>query len=202
MDEDVKEVKKTVKKKRKKRVVHVANHKRIQFARLYFASKEKNAPEAYIAAGYSAKWADSNASKMLLHPEVTAEFARLGKKQEKRLNFTADDILRELLSSAKSDIRELFDDDGFVKNPKDWPDSIAKSVSSIKIEEIKEWNAEKRVHENVGFNKHVKLWDKTKSLELLGKHLKLFQDAIQLNITADALAEAMEKGNQRTKDNG
>lgn len=192
-----KQVKKKVKKQRKKRTCTVSEHKQIEFARLYFISKDKNATVAYIEAGFAEKGAAGNASRMLKKPIVKKELTRLAASQEERLNIKADEILKELLVSAKSDIRELFDENGFVKNPNEWPDEIAKSVSSIKIEEIKVWNEKKRIHENVGFNKHVKLWDKTKSLELLGKHLKLFQETLNVNVTTDLITR-MEQGRKRT----
>jgi len=179
-------------------VVLSANERMVQFARAFFGSKEKSIVKAYISAGYSAnKAAAGNASRLFKHPFVQAELKRLAKLQEKRLEIKSDEILSELLKSALSDVRELFDDNGILKEAKDWPDHIARAVSSIQIEEIKEWDFEAREHKFKGYTKKIKLWDKIKALELLGKHLKLFQDNITVKLTTDIITR-MESAKQRT----
>ncbi|MCP4372974.1 MAG: terminase small subunit [Deltaproteobacteria bacterium] len=193
-----KTVKKTVKKTRKKRIPQQSSEiKKIEFARYYFASKTKNAVEAFVAAGFSEKGASANASRLLRTTIVKKELARLAKKQEDRLEIKADQILKELLKSATSDIRDIFDDNGLIKNPKEWPDHIAKAVSSLQIEEIKEWDDKARKHVFVGYSKKIKLWDKIKSLELVGKHLKLFQENVTVTITTDII-ERMNNARKRT----
>lgn len=196
--------KKTTKKTTKKKVKRQhPKHKKVEFARLYFSSKDKNATQAYIDAGYSPNGAWANASRMLkIDPVVKAEIKRLAAKQEKRLEIKADDVLNELLKSAMSDIRDLFDADGQMINPKDWPEHIARAVSSIKIDEIKEWDEKKRKHMHKGFTKQIKLWDKTASLRMLGQHLKLFNESVTLQMPdefIDMMKEGQARLNERSK---
>lgn len=189
--------KKTVKKKRKTKECESAKNKKIQFARLYFESREKNAKQAYIAAGFSERGADGNASRMLKNPVVKTELARLARNQEKRIEIKSDKILMELYKSAMSDITELFDENGALIDPQHWPKHIARAVSSLHIEEIKEWDEKERKHQFVGYTKKIKLWDKIKSLELLGKHLKLFQDAVAVVVSEDIIRQ-MDQARKRT----
>ena len=55
---------------------------------------------------------------------------------------------------------------------KDIPKAVRKAISGVEVEELFEGKGEDRVH--VGTLRKVKFWDKVKSWELLGKHLKLF----------------------------
>jgi phage terminase small subunit len=192
--------KKSSKKSKKIVKVNKDSHetKRREFARIFFASKEKNAKNCYIQAGYGVKSATANACRMMKHPHVIDELAILSERQQARTEIRADRVLNELYQSAMSDIRDLFDDEGAIKNPKDWPDHIARAVSGIQIEELKEWDEKKREHVFLGYTKKVKLWDKVKSLELLGKHLKLFQDTINVNMFTTNLLVKMEEGRKRT----
>jgi len=175
-----------------------SDSKRRQFARIFFASKAKNAKDAFIQAGYSARGAPANASRMMNHPTVIEELAILSKRQQERMEIKADDVLNELYKSAMSDIKDLFDEDGGLKNPKDWPAHISRAVSSIQIEEIKEWDDKQRKHIFKGYTKKLKLWDKVKSLELLGKHLKLFQETVNINMVTNNLIVKMEAGRKRS----
>ena len=58
----------------------------------------------------------------------------------------------------------------------EWPDAIAACVASVEVEELFEWEGEgddrKKTH--IGYTKKVKFWDKNKSLDMIGRHLKLF----------------------------
>ena len=187
---------KATKKPRKKPKHSARELKQIKFAREYFASGFKNAPECFVKAGYSPKGADANACHALKKQVVKDEIARLMKKQEKRINIKADDILFELITLAKSDIRDLFDADGKMKHPQQWPVELSRAVSSIKIEEITKWNAEKREHEHQGYARQIKLWDKVKSLELLGKYLKMWTEVVNIN-GLDGVVQRMKNAEKR-----
>lgn len=98
-------------------------------------------------------------------------------ERSKRTAIDADTILRELLKLATSDLRKLFDEKGALLPADQWPDDVAAAVASVEVDELFEGYGQER--EQIGYTKKVKFWDKTKSLELLGKHLKLFTDKIE-----------------------
>ena len=77
--------------------------------------------------------------------------------------------IREAARLAYSDIRELFDDRGRLKPMKDWPEGLAAAVGSVEV-------VRRNIDSGDGHQDDVikiKLWDKSRSLEILFKHLGL-----------------------------
>ncbi len=60
-----------------------------------------------------------------------------------------------------------------MKQPKDWPDRIAKSVTSVKVRE------EFLDGAKIGEIKELRLACKLKASELIGKNLSLFVDRVE-----------------------
>lgn len=85
-----------------------------------------------------------------------------------------DRALREAARIAYSDIRDLFDADGNLKPIKDWPDHAAAGVSAVEI--VKKNLA--AGDGQVDTVHKLKLWDKSKNLEMLFKHLGLLTEKI------------------------
>lgn len=147
--------------------------------------KDKNGTRAVMAAGYTQneRSAATWAGRLLRKADIASQIATAMEQQHRRLKIEADDILRALLGIAVSDVRKLYDENGVLKSPKDWPDDIATAVQSVETEEIFEGTGrERRV---VGETKKPKLWDKNAALNLLGKHLKLFNDVTNVNINVE-----------------
>lgn len=158
---------------------------------------DQNATQAAIRAGYSERSAPQYAHELLKTPKVKELVDQLSSERLERLKVSSDDVLRELLFIAKSDLRKLFDENGALKQTYDWPDEIAASVSSLDIEDLFEGYGQDRTQ--IGYTKKIKLWDKTKALELLGRHLKLFTD--KLEVEGDlSIAETMRKARERSKE--
>lgn len=82
-------------------------------------------------------------------------------------------ILSELHGLAFVDIRDIFDDNHKLLPPKDWPDNVAKAIAGIDVFEEYEKDRDGAM-ELSGYVKKVKLYDKLKSIELLGKDLGRF----------------------------
>ncbi len=140
--------------------------------------KDLSATEAAIRAGYSKASAASQGSRLLTYPRVAAACQRLMDERAKRAKIDADQVLVELIKLAKADIRRVFNDDGSLKSIKEFPDDMAAAVSSVEVEELFEGFGKER--HQIGYTKKVKFWDKPKSLELIGKHLKMFTDVIEI----------------------
>jgi len=94
------------------------------------------------------------------------------KSLKDRDEFGNERILKELRSLALIDIRRIFNEDGSIKNIIDWDEASARAVAAVEVDELFEGSGRER--KQVGWTKRVKFWDKTKSLELLGKNLKMF----------------------------
>jgi phage terminase small subunit len=80
-----------------------------RFAREYLL--DGNATRAAIRAGYSAKTANQQGSRLLANVGVSSEIAAARERVLAELGVTADRVLRELGRVAFSDLTELFDED-------------------------------------------------------------------------------------------
>lgn len=118
------------------------------------------------SVGYSKvlRWIRADSARLKAYNEALAD----------RDEWTKELLLRELRSIATSDLREAFDDNGKLKHPSQWPDSIARAVAGLEV--FEEFAGAGKDREYIGDTKKLKLWDKTKSLELIGKTMALFVD--------------------------
>lgn len=137
-----------------------------------------NATQAYIRAGYSPKGANTSGPKLLASPRIASRVQQLFDERANKISVNAETVLSELLRIARSDIRKLFDvKTKVLLSPDEWSDDVAAAVSSIEVDEIFDGYGKDRVL--IGHTRKVKMWDKTRGLEMLGKHLKLFDRRIE-----------------------
>ncbi len=142
--------------------------------------KDLNATQAAIRAGYSKKTAKSQGQRLLTDVDVKKSIAKKTKEKFEKLEIGAEKVLQESARIAFSDIRKVFAPNMTLKNVDEWDDNTAASISSVEIEE--EFSGRGKDREQVGWTKKVKCWDKVKALELLGKHLNLFTDKVEVEI--------------------
>ncbi|MCK5607201.1 terminase small subunit [Candidatus Pacearchaeota archaeon] len=96
---------------------------------------------------------------------------------EARGEWVAQKILAELQALSFTDRKKLFNDDGSVKNITDLDDDIASAIAGIDIqEEITDKDSGEVV---VPRTRKIKMVDKLKAIELLGKNLKMFTDKVE-----------------------
>lgn len=144
----------------------------------------QNAAAAYRRAGGTGKNSDVNAAVMLRHADVKAEIAKRQTKLHNRYEVSAENVLRELTLMGYANLDDYTDivtDD--VTGEKKRVLNIAKPTRDqmAAVAEITEdatggsGDGERRAVLRTRFKMH----DKTKALELLGKHLKLFTDVVK-----------------------
>lgn len=153
------------------------------FAREYVI--DNNAKQAAIRAGYSEKTAQEQGSRLLSNVKVLELVETHRKKREIRTDVTADRVIKELAKIAFSDLNE------FVEVSKDGKINVKPSdqVDGTVLSEISE-----SVTTN-GRTKKVKLHDKMKALELIGRHLAMFTDKQEIKIDK-TVEENIEAVNQ------
>lgn len=156
-----------------------------------------NGTQAAKRAGYkgSVKVLGVTATRLLAKASAKARIDELKMQRNKRVLVNADEILRELARIGYSDPRQVFGEDGKIKDPKDWPEDLARAIASIEVDEIFEFVDGKKIW--TGYTKKVKFWNKVQSLELLGKHRRLFTDRIE--IENSSLAERIIKARTRRR---
>lgn len=122
------------------------------------------------------------------------------RKIEQKSEITAERVLKAILRIAEADPRNFFDKNGNLKDIKDLDDAEAFALSHVDVDEIFSGSGHDKV--KIGETKKIRTWDKTKALELLGKHLALFTDITRHEFTVDPEAElrkARERANAAKK---
>lgn len=151
-----------------------------------------NATRAAIRAGYSERTAAQLAYQLLQNPLVAAEVARLQDKKAQRIKMDADRLAMRLFEEADADIADLYEEDGSLKPIHDWPPIWRKGlVTGIEIEEQYEKDDEDAETEfepqahggalkrNIkprratGRIAKIKLSDRIKRLDLIGRHINV-----------------------------
>jgi phage terminase small subunit len=145
------------------------------FCREYLA--DLNATQAVIRAGYSPKNAGYCGNRLLDDPDVKKRIAELMDERNEVLNINSDYVLRRLEEIDKLDIADILDADGNVLPVGDWPHAWRTSVGAIEIAQVH------TAGETTSCLKKVKLPDKLRNLELLGKHTDVSAFANRMEIT-------------------
>lgn len=141
-----------------------------------------NATRAYKVAYPSCKkeeTANAASSRMLRNVKVQEYISKKQQEIEKRTEVTQDMVIKELAKIAFLDIRKLYTENGQLKNIADIDSDTAGAISSLETLEEYEGYGEDR--EKIGNTQKVKLLDKTKALELLGKHLGMFKEKVTID---------------------
>ncbi len=131
-----------------------------------------NATQAAIRAGYSPDSARSIATENLSKPAIRARIDGAIAERSKRTGVTADRVVRELAKLAFVNAADVLDTQrgGVVENASR-EDTACISAVRVKVgEDFTE--------------REIRLCDKTKALELLGKHLGMFSDNVKLSAEA------------------
>ena len=140
-----------------------------------------NATRAYKVAYSRCKkdeTANVNGSKLLRNTKVQEYISEKMKDREQRTKITQDMVIKELAKIAFLDIRKLYTENGQLKNVADIDSDTAGAISSLEtLEEYERYGDDR---EKVGDTQKVRLLDKTKALELLGKHLGMFKDKVEI----------------------
>lgn len=153
--------------------------KQEMFCRQYLI--DLNATQAAIRAEYSPKTAEATASRLLRNVKVQ-EFLKVARDDmQKRLELTADDVVRQLSKIAMRDIKDFVDwgkDGTFTLKAADEIDGTI--VDAIQ-EDITDFGEYQKI------NRSVKFPDRMKALELLGRHLGLWNDKLKVDLRAQVV---------------
>lgn len=134
-----------------------------------------NATQAAIRAGYSAKTADQQGSRMLANVKVQQAIAQRMAERSKRTGVNQDRVVLELSKIAFLKMTDVVDRNGAIKQ--DASEDDLACIESIKYKESdNEYGG--------SVEREVKVASKLKALELLGKHLGMWNDKLDVNVTA------------------
>ena len=126
-----------------------------------------NATQAAIRAGFSQKTARAQGQRLLTKVDIATAIAAAQAKREKRTEITQDRVVQELARIAFGNSRSVMSwgPGGLVlRNSNDLNEDEAALVSEVRETTTKD-----------GGSMALKTHDKLKALELLGKHLGMFE---------------------------
>lgn len=129
-----------------------------------------NATQAAIRAGYSPDTAYSIGQENLNKPEIKAHIDQAMAERSKRTGVNADRVVRELAKIAFVNAIEVIDPKTATVKEDALPEDTA-AIQSVKVKTFGE----------DGLEREIKMADKLKALELLGKHLGMFKDKVELS---------------------
>ncbi len=135
-----------------------------------------NATQAAIRAGYKrSEYTDTNANKILENTRVAEEIEKRMAERSKRTGINQDRVVLELARIAFVNPQNVIDpEDASVR-----VDASEDDLACIQSVKVKTTDSEK----GSSTEREVRLADKMRALELLGKHLGMFKDNIKLDVT-------------------
>lgn len=134
------------------------------------------ATKAAIRAGYSKKSAMEIGYENLRKPQIQTAIQKAMAERSERTKITIDMVVAELAKPGFIDIRKIFTPAGNLISPADLPADVAAAIQSIEV--VVRPTGERDEDDNpiVEHVHKIRFHDKIKSLELIGKHLGMFND--------------------------
>lgn len=129
-----------------------------------------NATQAAIRAGYSPETAGAIGAENLKKPQIQKAVARAMAERSRRTGVNAERVVRELAKVAFANAGDLIDARDATLKADAASDDLA-AIQSIKVKDMGD----------MGIEREVRLADKLKALELLGRHLGMFSDRLRVD---------------------
>jgi phage terminase small subunit len=155
-----------------------------------------NATQAATRAGYSAKTAYSAGQRLLKHVDVAAALASAMEKRAAKLDITAERVLGELaligFANMQDYVRITHEGDPYI-NLSEMTREQAAAIAEVTTEDFTDGRGEdardvRRVK--------LKFHDKKGALTDLGRHLGLFREKLEVDVSED-LAAVIAAGRRR-----
>lgn len=130
-----------------------------------------NGTQAAIRAGYSKRTANEQASQLLAKLNIQEYLKTLMDARTERTQIDADWMLKRLAQDATADVGDLYDENGDLRPVHEWPMAWRTGLVSG-IETVNERiGTDAEGKPEFAFVRKVRLADRTKLLELIGKHV-------------------------------
>ena len=131
-----------------------------------------NAKQAAIRAGYSPKTAEQIGYQMLHKTSVSDAISRAMAERSRRTGVTADRVLNELAKIGFANAADIINF-GIATVKEDSSRDDTACIQSIKVKTIPTEDGDITERE-------VKLYDKKAALELIGRHLGMWKDKVEV----------------------
>ena len=167
-------------------------HKQRRFVEEYLLCA--SATKAAVNAGYSAKSAQVTSSRLMDDPKIFAAIEEAQAERSERTQVDADYLLKRLHEEVDADIADLYNEEtGDLLPLHEWPPVWRRGlVAGVEIEAIMSDGAE------IGRVKKIKLSDRVRCIEALGRHVSVaaFRENIKIE-GLDTLADRLFRARTR-----
>ena len=159
-------------------------------------SKDLNATQAAIRAGYSPRTAQQAGSRLLLNVVVSGEIARFKGEQLDASGWKAAEVLEELRLQAHSRIGEFFESNGDLKPMHTLTPAQQACISSTEVILKNATAGDGKIDRVL----KIRLWNKMQALDLAMQHFALLQTkpeppkAPTVSIQVKSLALVLDAG--------
>jgi phage terminase small subunit len=137
-----------------------------------------NATQAAIRAGYKkTEYTDTNANKLLENTRIREAVDKSMAERSRRTGINQDRVIQELARIAFVNPQNVINsEDASIR-----ADATEDDLACIQSVKVKTMDGEK----GSSVEREVRLNDKMRALELLGKHLGMFKDKVELDTDMD-----------------
>lgn len=140
-----------------------------------------NCTQAAIRAGYSARTAKAQGSRLLTNVDVAEYLKKLMDERANRTEIDSDWVLKRLARDATADVADLYDENMHLKSVHEWPEEWRTGLV-VGIDTVQERDG----HDADGNPQYVtvrkiKLADRSRLLDMIGRHVRVgaFKDKIE-----------------------
>ena len=153
-----------------------------------------NATRAAIRAGYSENTAKEIGCENLTKPNIAEAIIEAKQARSERTQIDADWLLKRLAEEAEADIADLYCENTCTLKPvHEWP-LIWRQGLVAGVDVFEEFDGTGKDRVKTGETSKIKISDRIKRLELIGKHVDVnaFQERAVLGVD-DALAQLLKE---------
>ena len=133
---------------------------------------------AYNASKMNNESIIKKASELMKESHISGRVGELSKPAIEKAKVTAERVIAEIARIAFFDVKELYNDDGTLKEIAQLDSEITRAIHSTK-NRIEKQGQDKEDWAEI---KEIRTHDKLKALELLGKTIALFTDKQDINV--------------------
>ena len=162
-----------------------------------------HATNAAIRAGYAPNSAAVTGHRLLANTDVATAIDQAKTERSHRVKTDADWVLQRLVNEAEADLADLYNEEtGALKPVSEWPEIWRQGlVAGVETREERDDDGAL-----VGFVQKVRLSDRIRRLELIGKHVRVnaFQEVVEhkgLGALAERLARAKKRATSSERKN-
>lgn len=154
-----------------------------------------NATQAAIRAGYAESGARQEGARLLSNADIVDAIATLKAKRAEETAIDARWVLKRLAAEVEADLSDLYTEGGSLRPVHEWPliwrQGLVAGIDTI------------RGGEDGDTVDKIKLSDRARRLELLGKHVDVqaFKEKVEHDVSDD-LVERLQRARERTLGNG